>query len=73
MYPFNAIIARQEYDRLDEVSRDFARGRLTAHTRLRRPLQLPAWLRLPALAAGNWRLTRGLPRLTQETKVRRWG
>jgi hypothetical protein len=28
MYPFNSIIAQQEYERLNDVSRDFARGRL---------------------------------------------
>jgi hypothetical protein len=46
MYPFNSIIAQQEYECLSDVSRAFAQGRLSVAPGDRSRWQRPDWARV---------------------------
>ena len=70
MYPFNAMIARCDYDALDEVSRDFARGRLTVRPAQRRQWHRPAWFRFPKTGVPSWRLRFNWRPLAQRAEPR---
>jgi hypothetical protein len=56
VYPFNSIIAQQEYERLNDVSRDFARGRLQVRFGGRSYSHITARVRQLGAAVRTWRL-----------------